>query len=83
MSDQFITDLSKTFENIRKFKWKLNPTKCVFGIPSGKLLSFIVSSRGPPRNKTTPKAIQTTTLDVGYYAPRGPNLSKSLCSFHY
>jgi hypothetical protein len=52
-NDQFIADLPETFENLRKFKWKLNPTKCVFGVPSGKLLSFIVSNRGikanPPR----------------------------------
>ena len=38
---------------------------------------------GPPRNTSTPKAIQTTKQDVGYYATRGPNLSKSLCSLHH
>ena len=32
---------------------------------------------------STPKAIQTTTQDVGYYATRGPKLSKSLCSLHH
>ena len=31
---------------------------------------------GPPRNTSTPKAIQTTTQDVGYYATCGLNLSK-------
>jgi len=45
-NDQFIADLQETFENLRRFKWKLNPTKCVFGVPAGKLLGFIVSSRG-------------------------------------
>src|SRR6185312_12514551 len=39
--------------------------------------------QGPPQNTSTPKAIQTTTLDVGYYATRGPNLSKSLCSLYH
>ena len=39
--------------------------------------------QGPPRNKSTPKAIQVTTQDVGYYASRGPNLSKSLCSMRH
>jgi len=39
--------------------------------------------QGPPPNQSTPKAIQTTTQDVGYYATRGPNLSKSLCSLHH
>ena len=26
-NDQFIADLTETFENLRRFKWKLNPTK--------------------------------------------------------
>ena len=38
---------------------------------------------GPPQKTSTPKAIQTTTQDVGYYATRGPNLSKSLYSLHH
>ena len=38
---------------------------------------------GPPQNTTTPKAIQATTQDVGYYAPRGPILYKSLCSVYH
>jgi len=37
----------------------------------------------PPQNTSTHKAIQTTTQDVGYYTTRGPNLSKSLCSWHH
>ena len=47
-------DLFEIFENLRKFKWKLNPTKCVFGVPSGKLLGFIVNAirfMKPPRSK--------------------------------
>ena len=39
--------------------------------------------QGPPRKTSIPKAIQTTTQDVGYYATRGPNLSKFLCSLHH
>ena len=39
--------------------------------------------QGPTRNTSTPKAIQITTQDIGYYATRGPNLSKSLCSLHH
>ena len=39
--------------------------------------------QGHPRNTSTPKAIQTTTQDVGYYATHGPNLSKSLYSLHH
>jgi hypothetical protein len=29
-----IEDLKQTFENLKKWKWKPNPNKCVFGVPS-------------------------------------------------
>ena len=48
--DSFIPDLEDTFNSLRSFRWKLNPTKCVFGVPSGKLLGFIVSHRGIEAN---------------------------------
>ena len=48
--DSFIPDLEETFNSICSFRWKLNPTKCVFGVPSGKLLGFIVSHRGIEAN---------------------------------
>ena len=51
-------DLSETFENLKKFKWKLNPTKCVFSVPSEKLPGFIVSSRGIEANPTKVNAIR-------------------------
>jgi hypothetical protein len=31
--DKLIADLTETFANLREFQWKLNPTKCVFGVP--------------------------------------------------
>src|SRR6185312_3003350 len=40
--DSFIPDLEETFNSLRSFRWKLNPTKCVFDVPSRKLLGFIV-----------------------------------------
>jgi hypothetical protein len=48
--DQLIADLTKTFANLRKFQWKLNPTKCVFGVPSELLLGFMVGHRGIEAN---------------------------------
>jgi hypothetical protein len=33
--DTRIDELKQTFENLKKWKWKLNPNKCVFGVPSG------------------------------------------------
>ena len=44
---------------------------------------YIRADRDPLETSSTPKAIQTTTQDVGYYATRGPNLPKSLCSLHH
>jgi hypothetical protein len=41
-----ISDLTETFNNLRKFKMKLNPEKCTFSVPSGKLLGYMVSRRG-------------------------------------
>jgi hypothetical protein len=38
--------LVETFNNLRKFKMKLNPEKCTFGVPSGKLLGYMVYRRG-------------------------------------
>ena len=44
--DSLIDDLRLTFNNLRAYDIKLNPEKCVFGVPAGKLLGFIVSNRG-------------------------------------
>src|SRR5437773_1522823 len=50
VKEDLISDLSETFTNLRSFRWKLNPKKCVFGVPSGRLLSFIVSYHGIEAN---------------------------------
>jgi hypothetical protein len=36
---------------------KLNPEKCTFGVPPGKLLSYLVSHRGIEDNQDKIKAI--------------------------
>jgi hypothetical protein len=56
-SDNLIVDLEETFCSLRRYRWKLNPTKCVFGVPSGKLLGFIVSNRGIEANPVKITAI--------------------------
>jgi hypothetical protein len=45
-----IYDLVETFDNLRKFKMKLNPKNCTFGVPSGKLLGYMVSRCGIENN---------------------------------
>ncbi|XP_077249358.1 uncharacterized protein LOC143888848 [Tasmannia lanceolata] len=50
--------LRKFFQRIQKFKLRLNPNKCVFGVTSGKLLGFLVSQRGIEVDPQKIKAIQ-------------------------
>jgi hypothetical protein len=54
----FIEDLEETFANLRKVNIKLNPAKCTFGVPSDKLLGFLVSHRGIEANPDKVKAIK-------------------------
>ena len=57
----FLEDLRETFDNLRTYRMKLNPRKCVFGVPTGKLLGFIVSERGIEVNPKKIKAILNIT----------------------
>jgi hypothetical protein len=52
-----ISDLAETFDNLRKFKMMLNPEKCTFGVPSGKLFRYMVSHRGIDPNPEKVSAI--------------------------
>jgi hypothetical protein len=52
-----ISDLAETFDNLRKFKMKLNPEKCTFGVPVGKLLGYMVSRHGIDPNPEKVSAI--------------------------
>jgi hypothetical protein len=57
-SRTFIEDLEEMFANLRKVNIKLNHAKCTFGMPSGKLLGFLVSHRGIEANPDKVKAIE-------------------------
>ena len=41
--DHHLNDLRETFETLCLYRVKLNPSKCMFGVLSGKFLSFMVS----------------------------------------
>nr|AAP52180.2 retrotransposon protein, putative, unclassified [Oryza sativa Japonica Group] len=43
--ETLLQDLAETFDSLRSTRMKLNPEKCVFGVPAGKL-GFLVFSRG-------------------------------------
>jgi hypothetical protein len=57
-SKTLIDDLRETLANLRRFRMKLNPAKCTFGVPAGKLLGFLVSSRGIEVNPGKIRAIE-------------------------
>jgi hypothetical protein len=50
--------VKETFDNLRKYKMKLNPKKCVFDVSSGKLLSYMVSAMGIDANLKKVEAIE-------------------------
>ncbi|XP_074271113.1 uncharacterized protein LOC141595040 [Silene latifolia] len=49
--------LADTFQTLREFKIKLNPSKCSFGVSSGKFLGYMVTQRGIEASKEQIKAI--------------------------
>ncbi|KAL0313555.1 UNVERIFIED_CONTAM: hypothetical protein Sradi_5754800 [Sesamum radiatum] len=55
------TDLEEGFSNLRKYKLKLNPGKCAFGVKGGRFLGFMVTQRGIETIPIKIKAI----LDMG------------------
>ena len=56
-TNNLIADLEETFANLKRYRWKLNPSKCIFGVPSGILLGYIVSARGIEPNPDKVSAI--------------------------
>jgi hypothetical protein len=57
-ASDLLTDLETTFKCLKAKGVKLNPEKCVFGVPRGMLLGFIVSEQGIEAN---PKKIVAIT----------------------
>lgn len=45
-----LDDLKEMFSTLKQYQMKLNPSKCVFGVASGKFLGFMVSQRGIEAN---------------------------------
>ena len=45
-----LDDLRETFATLKQYQMKLNPSKCVFGVASGKFLGFMMSQRGIEAN---------------------------------
>ena len=52
-----LDDLQETFDTLRSYNMKLNPSKYVFGVTAGKFLGFMVSQRGIEVNPEKVRAI--------------------------
>ena len=55
--EEHLDHLQKLFERLKKYKLRLNPNKCTFGVRSCKLLGFVVSGKGIKVDPTKVKAI--------------------------
>ena len=56
-----LEDLQETFDTLRRYRMKLNPVKCVFGVLSGKFLDFMVSHQRIEANPKKVRAILNMT----------------------
>jgi hypothetical protein len=56
-----VPDLTEDFAKLRQHGVKQNPEKCIFGVPRGMLLGFVVSERGIEANRDKISAI----MDMG------------------
>jgi hypothetical protein len=57
-ADNLVSDLRIAFGCLRANRVKLNPEKCVFGVPRGMLLGYIVSQRGIEANPEKVAALE-------------------------
>jgi hypothetical protein len=57
-ADVLVGDLCIAFGCLRANRVKLNPEKCVFGVPRGMLLGYIISKRGIEANHEKVAALE-------------------------
>ena len=66
MVSEHVGDLRAIFEILRKYKLRLNASRCSFGVGSGKFLGYMVTHRGIEVNHDQIKAINNLQ------SPRNP-----------
>jgi hypothetical protein len=52
-----VSDLKETFDTIRRYRMRLSPAKCAFGVSFGKFLGYLVSQRGIEANPEKVRAV--------------------------
>ena len=75
MISEHLGDLRVIFKILRKYKLRLNASKCSFGVGSGKFLSYIVTHRGIEVNPDQIKAINNHRF------PRSTKINRNGCHF--
>jgi len=50
LCEQHISDLKEVLQALRKYRMRLNPKKCAFGIEGGKFLGFMLTHQGIKAN---------------------------------
>ena len=82
-----LDDLRETFTTLRQYQMKLNPSRCAFGVASGKFLGFMVSQRGIEANlekvraildMTSPKTVKEAQKLTGRIAALNRFVSKAM-----
>ncbi|KAL0454247.1 UNVERIFIED_CONTAM: hypothetical protein Slati_0763900 [Sesamum latifolium] len=67
-----VEDLEETFAVLRKYRLKLNPEKCAFGVSGGRFLRFMVAQRvdSSQIRQKGPAILQNTKKDQGFQMDR-------------
>ena len=84
--ESHVKKLAQVLEVFRQNKMRLNPTKCAFGVQSGKFLGYMITQRGIEANPEkiqaildmeSPTSIKEVQRLTGRMAALGRFLSKS------
>ncbi|PKI45178.1 hypothetical protein CRG98_034429 [Punica granatum] len=62
--EDHLVNLKRLFDRLKKYKFRLNPTKCTFGDKSSKLLGFVVNEKGIEVDPDKVKAIMELPLSI-------------------
>ena len=84
--EDHLDDLKETFNTLKQYSMKLNPSKCTIGVSFGKFLGFMVSQRGIEANPeklrailemSSPKMIKEVQSLIGRVAALNKFVSKA------
>ncbi|XP_028058581.1 uncharacterized protein LOC114262423 [Camellia sinensis] len=78
---QHLSDLAEMFAILKRHKLRLNASKCVFGVGTGKFLGFLVTNRGIKADLSQIKALQdlerpNSTKDMQHLAGMAAALNR-------